>query len=188
MRFVNSIIHEFTTVQTNEDIEFIIPPWLFEVKKKIVLVEVPYCLKNESSSKQFIKKFDKFTNDTFNVRIKWLAKKIKTLFKAKDKSLHQACKIYKGVCSCGEIYIGKTIRNIEVRWDEHNNPMKKSNPSKYIKDNLDHVFNWLVLANAPKNMLQRKALEAYYIVLEKSTLTRARQIKSISKRCKVIVL
>ena len=137
------------------------------VKKKIVLVEVPYCLKNESSSKQFIKKFDKFTNYTFNVRIKWLAKKIKTLI---NKSLHQACKIYKGVCSCGEIYIGKTIRNIEVRWDEHNNPMKKSNPSKYIKDNLDHVFNWLVLANGPKNMLQRKVLEVYYIVLEKLTL------------------
>ena len=41
MRFVNSVIHEFTTAQTNEDIEFIIPPWLFEVKKKTVLVEIP---------------------------------------------------------------------------------------------------------------------------------------------------
>ena len=56
------------------------------------------------------------------------------------KSLHQARKIYKGVCSCGEGYIGKTIRNVEVRWDEHNNPMKKSNQSKHIKDNLDHVL------------------------------------------------
>ena len=105
MRFVNSVIHEFTTAQTNEDIEFIIPPWLFEVKKKIVLAEIPYCLKNENSSKQFIKKFDQFTNDTFDVRIKWLTKKVKTLFKVKDKSLHQACKIYKGVYSCGESYI-----------------------------------------------------------------------------------
>ena len=47
--------------------------------------------------------------------------------------------------------------------------MKNSNPSKHIKDNLDHVFNWSVLANAPKNMLQQKILEAYYIVLEKPT-------------------
>ena len=53
MRFVNSVIHEFTTTLTNYDI--IIPHCLFEVKKKIVLVEIPYCLKNESSSKQFIK-------------------------------------------------------------------------------------------------------------------------------------
>ena len=40
-----------------------------------MLVEIPYFLKNESSSKQFIKYFDKFTNDTFDVRIKWLTKK-----------------------------------------------------------------------------------------------------------------
>ena len=48
--------------------------------------------------------------------------------------------------------------------------MKKSNPSKYIKGNLDQVFNWSVLTNAPKNMFQQKILEAYYIVLEKPTL------------------
>ena len=57
VRFVNSVIHEFTTTQANEDIEFI-TPWLFEVKKKMVLLETvcrmkPHCLKNESSSKQF---------------------------------------------------------------------------------------------------------------------------------------
>ena len=79
------------------------------------------------------------------MRIKWLTKKVKTLFRVKDKSLHQASKIYKGFCSCGKSYISETIRNVEVRWDEHNNPMKKSNRSKHIKDNLDHVFNWSVL-------------------------------------------
>ena len=50
MRFLNSITCKITTTQANEDNEFILPPWLFEVKKKIVLVEIPYCLKNESSS------------------------------------------------------------------------------------------------------------------------------------------
>ena len=70
MRFVNTAIHEFTTAQTNEEIEFIISHWLFEAKKKIDLVEIPSFLKNESSPKQFIKKFEKFTNDTFDVWIK----------------------------------------------------------------------------------------------------------------------
>ena len=138
---------------------------------KLVLVEIPYCLKNENSSKQF-KKFDQFTNDAFDVRIKRLTKKVKTLFKVKDKSLHQICKISKGICSCGESYTGETIRNVEVRWEEHNNPMNKSNPSKHVKDNLDHVFNWSLLANAPKNMFQQKVLEVYYIVLEKPTLNK----------------
>ena len=36
----------------------------------------------------------------FDVQIKWLTKKVKTLFKVKDKSLHQACKIYKGIYQC----------------------------------------------------------------------------------------
>ena len=49
MPFVNSIIHEFTTAQTNEANEFIIPLWLFEFQKKIVLVKIPYCLKKKIS-------------------------------------------------------------------------------------------------------------------------------------------
>lgn len=48
--------------------------------------------------------------------------------------------------------------------------MKKSNPSKRIKNNLDHVFKRTVLVNAPKNMFQRIITEAYYIVLEKLNL------------------
>ena len=54
--YVNSVIHEFTIAQTNEDIEFGILSWLFEVKKKIVLVEILYCFENENSTKQCIKK------------------------------------------------------------------------------------------------------------------------------------
>ena len=158
-------MHEFTTAQTNEGNEIIMPAWLFEVKKKIVLLEISYYLKNGSSSKQLIKKFDKFTNDTFDVRIKWLTKKVKTLFRLKDKFQQQACKIYEVVCSCDESYISETIRNAKVCWDEHNNPIKKSNPSKHTKIILimfligqcwlilqRTCFNWSVLANAPKNM------------------------------------
>ena len=129
-------------------------------------------MKNESSSKQFIKKFDKFTNHAVKVRIKWSTENVKSLFRVKYKFLHEACKICKPVCLCIESYIGKTIRNVEVRWDEYNDEMKKSNPSTHIKDNLDHVFIWTVLANARRNlcMFKRKVPEVYYIVLEKATL------------------
>ena len=48
--------------------------------------------------------------------------------------MHQVCKIYKDACSWSESYIGETIRNVEVCWDEHENPIKKSYPSKDIKD------------------------------------------------------
>ena len=38
-----------------------------------------------------------------------------TLFKLKDKCLHPACKIYHGVCSCGESCIAGTMRKVETR-------------------------------------------------------------------------
>ena len=44
-------------------------------------------------SKHFIKNFYKFTNNTFDVKIKWLTQKVKNLIRVKDKSLHLACKI-----------------------------------------------------------------------------------------------
>ena len=46
-RFVNSIIREFNAVKENEESDFIIPPWLFEGKKKVVLVEIPFCLRRK---------------------------------------------------------------------------------------------------------------------------------------------
>lgn len=83
MRFYN-VIREVITTQANEDNEFIKPPWLFEVKKKIVIIVIRYCLKNESSYKQFTKKLDDKFDD---VQVKWLTKKVKTLFRVRDKSL-----------------------------------------------------------------------------------------------------
>ena len=60
--------------------------------------------RNEVSSKYFDKKFDRFTNNTFDVGIKWLMQKVKNLFRVKDKSLHQACKILKV-----SVYVAKVI-------------------------------------------------------------------------------
>ena len=60
-----------------------------------------------------MRKFHNFTGSKFALRIKWITKKMKTLFKLKDKGVHPACKIYRGVCSCRKTYIGETIRNVE---------------------------------------------------------------------------
>ena len=81
--------------------------------------------------------------------------------RVKDKYLHPTGKNYKTVCSFGEGYIGKTVTNIEVRWNELNNPMKKSNLSKHVKDIVDHVFYWPMLVKAPTNMFWRIVLELF---------------------------
>ena len=36
----------------------------------VILIEIPFCIKNEIASKQFIKKFNNFTNYKFNVTSK----------------------------------------------------------------------------------------------------------------------
>ena len=83
-------------------------------------------------------------------------KKNKNSFPLKNKSLHPACKIYKGICICGEKYIVETKRNVEIRWMEHNTPSNKSNPAKHLRDNIYHSFTWKVICNAPNRKIRAK--------------------------------
>ena len=116
-RFINTVCNNFLNKENNrENIDFIIPPGFFDVKPPVIFIEIPYCDKNEVASKQFVKKFNKFTNDKYDIRIKWLTRKMKTLLKLKDSCIHPACKISKEVCTSGETCIGETIRNVEIRW------------------------------------------------------------------------
>ena len=55
LTFINSLIKQSSQKSSNVD-DFIMPPSLFEIPKKVDLVETPYCSNNEASSKQFIKK------------------------------------------------------------------------------------------------------------------------------------
>ena len=45
--------------------------------------------------------------------------KIQSLFNNKDKVKHHSCVAYRGTCSYGANYIGETIRNSQIRWNEH---------------------------------------------------------------------
>ena len=40
-RFISSVIHQFSQKSSEMD-DFIIPPSLFEISEKVVLVEIPY--------------------------------------------------------------------------------------------------------------------------------------------------
>ena len=64
--------------------------------------------------------------------IMWRTRNIQSLLPLKDKNDYKSCVIYKEVCSCGSHCIGETKRNAEVRWNEHNNPTKSSEPSKHL--------------------------------------------------------
>ena len=170
-RFIESVIQDFIT-PLDKDESFIILPNMFAVKKLILLLEMLYCGQNKIASKRYIKKFRQFTGDKYDIAVEWLTKKVKSLFTLKDRNLDPSCKIYKGVCSCGETYIGKTIRNVEERWSQHNYSVNKSEPAKHIADNKEYSFLWSILLAALKDGRTRKNLETFFIDKLKPSLNR----------------
>ena len=57
---------------------------------------------------------------------------MRSLFPLKAKNDYKSCVICEGDCCCGSRYIGKSKRNEEVRWNEHNNQTKSSEPPKHL--------------------------------------------------------
>ena len=168
-RYVNSVVAQFTNKKDEFDDSLLIPANFYEEAKQFLLIEIPFCERNEKLSKSFINKFHKYTDSSYRLSIKWLTKKVKTLFPLKDKNEHLACKIYEGVCICGQNYVGETKRNVEQRWKEHL-PPHNSEPAKHLVENPTHYFQWRVISDAPKNKRERKNLEALFIARKRPSL------------------
>ena len=139
LSFIDNLIRTFKEKNivdqnnaTDDNDEPLIPPYFFEVNKRFILLKLPFCQNNEIKPKHFLKKFQHFTKNNFDIAISWETRKIQTLFHLKDKKLYPACKIYYGVCKCGDDYIGKTKRNTITSWSEHDNATKDSEPSRHL--------------------------------------------------------
>ena len=144
--------------------EPLIPPWSFD-ERKHVTIRLPFSSENKKYSAYFISKLVSFTNGKVKFNIVWNTREIQSLFPLQDKVQHLSCIIYKGICSCGGTYIGETIKKCKIRWDEHNDVNKNSEPAKHLARNIEHEFSWYVLTRAPENTLKRSILEAYFIKL-----------------------
>ena len=91
LRFINSIVNEFQNGKACGDESFIIQTNLFETAKPLIFVEIPYCKLNEIKSKYFLKRFYKFTNNSFRMAITWETRNIRSLFPLKDKNNYKSC-------------------------------------------------------------------------------------------------
>lgn len=80
---------------------FIIPPQLFEIKMKMVFVEILFSSKKENSSNQFIKNLNDFTDNKFYVFINRIGQKAKQLLRVKNLSV-EVVKFIEGIWSCGD--------------------------------------------------------------------------------------
>ena len=65
LRFTDSVVNEFQKGKGCGDESFIISTSLFEIAKHLIFFEIPYCELNEIKSNYFLKKFYKFTNNSF---------------------------------------------------------------------------------------------------------------------------
>ena len=123
---------------------------------KHITIFLPFPSKNEKYNAYFINKLVSFSSRKVKFNFVWNTRKIQSLFPLKDKVQHLSCVIYKGICSCGETYVGETIRNCKIRWEEHNDISKNSEPAKHLARSIEHEFSWYVLARAPENTLKEE--------------------------------
>ena len=66
--------------------------------------------------------------------------------------------------SWGADYIGETVHNALLRWNEHENGTdKNSECAKRLNKNDYHEFKWSILSLAPKISFIRKIPETYFL-------------------------
>ena len=135
--FKENNIVEKSNITNDSDDEPFIPPYLTEVNKHFILLNLPFCQNNEIKSKHFLKKFHHFTK---NFAISWETRKIQILFHSKNKKLYPACKVCYGVCKRGEDYIDKTKRNTITSWSKHDNATKDSEPARHLNKHVNSVL------------------------------------------------
>ena len=109
-RFVRSIIDNFGSGKDN----LIRPQWLLG-ERKAFTIHLPFSPSNESFVKTFISKLNYFINEKCKFNAAWNTRKIQSLFPLKDKVDHYSCVIYRGDCSCDQIYGRQTIYNAKIR-------------------------------------------------------------------------
>ena len=162
------------------------PTDVLDIPKLLVLAEILFCPRDQTVSKRFIKKFHELTNHSYEIRTKWITKKVKQLFKLKSRNPHPACVMYEGVCACEQKYIGETGRNVELRWEQNENIPKDSEPAKHLKENLSQKFFWKILFTAPENKRICKILEVSEIALKRPSLNKQTKSKKLLLFCKSV--
>ena len=104
-KVIESTINNFNNI----DEELMIPRWLFD-ERTTIAINLLFSNKNEHFSKEFCEKLDFYTNGKVKFNVIWSTRKIKSLIKIKDNIKHLSCVVYHGICSCGNNYIGETVR------------------------------------------------------------------------------
>lgn len=82
------------------------------------------------------------------------------------KTLTDHLQSSKGTCSCGDSYIGDTMRNVQMRFHERTNSRGDSEPARYLRVNPSHSLSWCILCTA-QSITKRIIREGVMIQLKK---------------------
>ena len=93
-----------------------------------------------------------------------------------EKNFCPSCKIYYGICGCGEDYPGETERNTKIRWSEHNNLKYNSEPVNILK-NVDHIITW---KPSTKEGIHQEKFRAIFIAQLKPLLNEKKEFDYLS--------
>ena len=110
----------------------------------------------------------------------WKTLDIRSSFNLKDKASHVSSVVYEGKCNCGENYFGETGRNVPLRWDEHSDIGKNSEPAKHLNQSPEYRFNWKIIIRVPNKVRQRKIHEAYYVICMGQTFNNQLELTSLT--------
>ena len=127
--------------------DYIIPEWLSD-EQKLIILWLPLSEWNNKFTKSLIKKLIIFPNNKCKFNIVWSTRNIRSVFQIKNNVKHYSSVVYEGACLCGENKRNKSVRNVVLRWAEHEDPNKQSEPAKHLKYFPDHQFEWKVLIRA----------------------------------------
>ena len=91
LRFNNNLFNESQKGKKCASQSFVIPTSSFEIAKPLTFIKIPYCELNEIRSIHFLRKFHKFTNNSFRMVITWKFRNLQCLFPLKEKRLQIMC-------------------------------------------------------------------------------------------------
>ena len=77
-------------------------------------------------------------------------------------------------------YIGETVQNATIRWDQHSDIGRNSEPVKHLNLFPEHRFNWKIVRRVPNKVRQRKVYEAYYVMCLHPTINNQLELTSLT--------
>ena len=165
--FINSVPREFNNKQNHsvDEDEYIIPLKLFEIPKKTIMFEFPYCPEKRSRQNGSFQNFTNLRKTSFKQLLNGSQRKSRTYSHLKIRIHILPVKFTRENVFAGKLTSVKQSATLKQDGMSTKTSKKTSEPSKHLSENPEHMFEWKCLLNASSNSRQRKNLEASFIAV-----------------------